>query len=145
MYSPHRNEFQFYDVFMRDNGITGIGSMMNHSLESNVFFIKNHIELYKEDADSIGGDLLKIVTLKDRLMQRLGFGELEKRHKSYGWELLGHYKQWFDPTIYNKEFINKYNFTTNSIKWNNILGDLIGKGPEENYNNYGYEFGNGKW
>lgn len=144
-YSPHRNEFQFYDVFMKDNGITGIGSMMNHSLESNIFFIQTHAQLYKEDPDNIGGDLLKIMTLKHRMLQRLGFDNLEIRHKSYGWEMLDHYKKWFDATSYNKEFIDKYNFTTNTIKWNKTLGEIIDIEPGENYNYYGYEFGDGKW
>lgn len=145
IYSPHRNEFQFYDVFMKDNGITGIGSMMNHSLESNVFFIKNHIELCNEDPENVGGDLLHIKTLKERLMDRLGFGSLENRYKSYGWEMLDHYKKWFDVIPYNKELLAKYNYTTNTIKWNTILGDLLGIAPGENYNYYGYDFGEGKW
>lgn len=143
-YSPHRNEFQYYDVFMKDNGITGVGSMINHSLESNWFFIKTHVDLHTEDPDNIGGDLLRIKTLKARLMERLGFGKLEARHKSYGWEMLDHFK-WFDVTVYNREYFEKNNYTENAIVWGDILGDTIGIGPGRNYNYYGYEFGDGKW
>lgn len=144
-YSPHRNEFQFYDVFMKDNGISGIGSMINHSMESNMFFIKTHVELYEEDPDNVGGDLLRIKTLKTRLTERLGFGNLDPRHKSYGWEMLDHYKQWFDVSIYNREFIKKYNYTENTLIWGNELGGLLGVSAGKNYNYYGYEFGDGKW
>lgn len=140
MYSPHRNEFQFYDVFMQDNGITGVGNMMNHSLESNMFFIKNHVELHSEDPENVGGDLLRIKTLKNRLMSRLGFGELENRHKSYGWEMLEHYKKWFDVVPYNKQLLAKYNYTENTIVWGDSLGGLLGIEAGKNYNYYGYEF-----
>ena len=145
MYSPHRNEYQFYDVFMKDNGITGIGNMMSHSVESNMFFIKNHIELYNEDPDNIGGDLLRIKTLKERLMYKLGLGNLEVRHKSYGWEAFDQFNQWFQIGKYRRELCDKYNYTENTIKWNSVFGDLLGVGPGENYNYYGYEFGDGKW
>ncbi len=135
-YSPHRNEFQFYDVFMQDNGISGIGNMMSHSLESNVMFIKKHVELYEKDPYNIGGDLLKIMHLKDKLMQELGLGKLVLRHKSYGWEMLKEYKEWFDVVPYNKEFLQKYNYTESTIIWNKLLGDLLGIGPGSN-DNYG--------
>lgn len=131
-YSPHRNEFQFYDVFMKDNGITGVGNMMSHSLESNIMFIENHIKLYNEDPDNIGGDLLKIVELKNRLMQTMGFGKLEPRHKSYGWEMLNEYKQWFNVVPFNKEFIKKYNYTESTLVWGNTLGAILGIGPGTN-------------
>ena len=145
MYSPHRNEFQFYDIFMKDNGITGIGSMINHSLESNLFFIKTHVDLYEKDPENIGGDLLQIVTLKDRLTKTLGFAGLEMRHKSYGWEMLDHYKKWFDITPYNKAFLQQYNYTENTIVWGDILGEALGIDAGKNYNYYGYDFGGGKW
>ena len=140
MYSPHRNEYQFYDIFMQDNGITGIGNMMNHCIESNIFFIKEHVKLFEEDPKNIGGDLLRIKTLKIRLMERLGFGKFEDRHKSYGWEMLEHYKKWFDVIPYNKEFLQKYNYTENTIVWESMLGQALGIDAGRNYNYYGYKF-----
>lgn len=140
LYSPHRNEYQFYDIFMQDNGISGIGNMMNYSIESNMFFIETHVKLFTEDPDNIGGDLLRIKTLKLRMMERLGFGKLEDRHKSYGWEMLEHYKKWFDVVPYNKEFLKKYNYTENTVVWGDQLGSLLGIPAGKNYNYYGYEF-----
>jgi hypothetical protein len=132
VYSPNRNEFAFYDVFMKDNGISGIGNMMSHSLEATVLFIKEHIRLYTEDPTNIGGDLIKIINLKKRMTESLGFGTIDMRHRSHGWEMLDFYKEWFNVVPYNKAFIEQYNYTTSSIKWNAILGNLLGVSPGEN-------------
>lgn len=139
-YSPQRNEFSFYDVYMQENGITGIGNMINHSFESNLFFVKEHINIYNQDPENIGGDAVKIIPLKQRLMKNLGFGDVETRYRSYGWEMIEVLKPWFDQTTYNQALLKEYYYTASRIIWNPIMGSLIGRDRGENYS-YGY----GNW
>lgn len=139
-YSPHRNEFQFYDVFMKDNGVTGIGNMISHSFESNLLFVKEHINIYNQDPAFVGGDAIKIIAFKQRLTENLGFGILEPRQKSFGWEMTDVLKPWFDPIAFHQELLKDYYYTASCVKWNETMGSLIGRGPGENYS-YGY----GNW
>jgi hypothetical protein len=137
-YSPNRNEFAFYDVFMKDNGIDGIGNMLSHSLESTVWYLKEHINLYNLDPAGIAGDTIRIIDLKLGLAKTMGYGDLDRRHKSYGWELLGFYKEWLDVPSYRKEMLARNHSTKSIVKWNEMLGSLIGRGPGEN-DSYGYK------
>jgi len=139
VYSPLRHEYCFYDIFMQENGISGIGNMLSHSLESNIFFIKEHIKVHEEDPDNIDGDNLKIRYLKKRMLENMGFGNLELRHKSFGWEttITGR-EDWFDFRKVRKELRSRFHDTDSIIKWNQTLGDLIGGEPGVN-NCYGSE------
>ena len=54
--------------------------------------------------------------------------------------MLEHYKKWFDVVPYNKEFLQKYNYTENTIVWESMLGQALGIDAGRNYNYYGYKF-----
>lgn len=135
LYSPHRYEFAMFDVFMREQSIPGIGNMISHSLESNMFFIKEHLSLRKKH--SINGDYLAIGQFKLQLLENLGFGKLEARHRSDGWEFVKRSNLWLDtiqPVINSS--VTKYKNTKSIIKWNMSLGNLLEIGPGSN-DNYG--------
>ena len=116
---------------MRDNGISGIGNMMSHSLESNVMFIKEHIKVQQADPFNADGDNLRIRVLKNRMMENLGFGKLELRMKSHGWEQIKYFDEWnslIEPIIHDIRTTN----TVSKIIWNQKLADAIGGEPGEN-------------
>jgi hypothetical protein len=124
VYSPHRFDYNFFDLYMKDNNISGIGNMLSHSLDSNMFFIKEHLK-QKESYD------------KSLLFHDLGFVELENRHPVSGWELISNYRHYVDMTSLQEHVLSLYPKTTNVIIWNNQLGDLIGSGPGKN-DDFGY-------
>lgn len=126
-YSPHRHESAFYDVFMQNAGITGIGNMISHSMESNIFFIKEHIKVQEENPDLHGDNLkqLKIRHLKMKILNNLGFNDLELRHRSWGWEM-PHHQKWFDVIGLYKELGLRWNPTKSIIKWNRALAEVVG-------------------
>jgi hypothetical protein len=133
-YSPHRHEFAFYDIFMREQGIPGIGNMLSHSLESNLFFIKEHIKLVSENPFDMGGDNLRIKNLKHQMLYNLGFGRLELRHKSHGWENITMLKDWFDGVKIKKDMEELCGTTASIIKWNTSMGRMLGVEPGKNDN-----------
>lgn len=114
-YSPYRRDYNATDLFMRDKGIPGIGNMISHSIDSNVLFIKEHLNTYPEE------------NFKMKMMSNLGFPNLELRHRSHGWELA-------KGLDYNWEKIGLevfYRLPTykNIVHWNKNLADLIGIEP----------------
>ena len=73
--SPIRLDYSFYDKFMLDNNINGIGNMLGHSIESLLYFIKlqlsyNHFNDY----------------MVKYMMYKTISPNIEKRFRSYGWE-----------------------------------------------------------
>jgi hypothetical protein len=132
VYSPHRHDFCFYDIFMREKGITGIGNMISHSLESNMFFIKEHLNIHQQEQVEVSGDTFKIGIFKNKMLENLGFGKLEMRHRSDGWDWIRTSQMWretIQPMINKSLFNNKlFNFkpTASKIIWNRKLGELIG-------------------
>ena len=132
LYSPNRHEFAFFDVFMRDNGITGIGNMLGHSLESNIMLIKEHIKVYLQDPTNVDGDNLKIRFLKHRMFKNLGIGEFELRHKSYGWETEVSFNDWFNMTDIVIDSVKRNKITTNTLKWGQKLAEAIEGEASEN-------------
>lgn len=123
-YSPKRYRNSIYDLFMRDKGIPGIGNFIGHSTESNNRFIKEHVRLYKQNGN--------IDNIKLKMLSNLGFGNLEARIKSNGWELLRGVREHFNVQKANDDFANFCKPTTNIIKWGNNLGNLIGGHAGEN-------------
>lgn len=132
LYSPNRHEFFFYDAFMQDKGIDGVGNMISHSLDSNIFFIKEHVKVYTADPVNTGGDDLRISNLKLRILENLGFGKLEPRHKSYGWETIEYRQKWFDGIGITKQLREQFGPVTSVIRWGEKLGSAIDTGPGEN-------------
>ena len=121
--SPHRYSYCYYDQYMVDHGIFGIGNMMGHSLESNLFFIKNHLNLITGPV-AYSTDHTNIPTFKQALLEVLGFGKLTMRLRSYGWENI--------PQIvipkgqFQGELYLRHGFTKNSITWGNRVANILG-------------------
>jgi hypothetical protein len=113
VYSPWRSDYGCFDHFMKEKGIDGVGNMLSHSPETNMFFIKEHIRSY--DSTTI---------FKNNIVNNLGFS-LEHRHSSYGWER-------FDLKKVNDDLTEIFGHTHNSIIWNEEFGKLIGAGPGKN-------------
>jgi hypothetical protein len=128
MLSPHRSGFSCYDLWMRDNNITGIGNMINHSIDSNIMFIKTHLEVFDETLHD--GNYSKIPLLKKSILERLGFSTIELRARSYGWESIP------DELFNMKEnvhgLIDKFGTTNHRIEWNEMIGKVIGAGLGSN-------------
>lgn len=129
VYSPYNHNFAFYDIFMRDNSISGIGNFLSHSLESCLFLIKAQLDVQAKYPDTTGGDNLRIITLKQKMIEQLGLGNLELRHRSYGWEMHKQFKSFFYLHDYTRQAAKEFNLTKNTIIWNKILGDAIGAAP----------------
>lgn len=126
--SPHRQAFAMYDRFLSDNGIHGIGNMLSHSAESNLFFLKHHVDLVNNDTDNIyGGDDFKITFLKRDLLRRIGFTDVEHRMKSYGWDNL-------NPLVFNgqpylQELRKTLGTTISSVTYGQQIADAVGGVP----------------
>lgn len=119
VYSPHRFDYNFFDLYMKNNNISGIGNMLSHSLDSNIYFIKEHV--------SLGTSYEKSV-----LFHNLGFVELENRHPISGWELIGRYNKYVDIKLLQDDILSRYPITTSTVIWNNKLGELIDSIPGKN-------------
>lgn len=132
IYSPNRNEASFFDAFMQDNGITGIGNMLGHSLESNIMFAREHVNVYNQDPNNVLGDELRLRVLKQRMFVNLGIGELEFRHRSYGWEMETMFKEWFKSSTVITDSMKRNKYTTSILKWGQKLADAIDAEPGEN-------------
>ena len=129
--SPQRQPFSCYSKFLTDNSIDGIGGMLNYSLESNINFVKTHLSIY--DKKLHGGKALKIPKLKQDLFETMGFGKLERRLRSYGWE--GLQLDVFNIHDYSADLTNRFGTTINRITWNNKIADVLGSAPGSNDKN----------
>ena len=119
-FSPHRHAYACYDHYMTTKGINGIGNMISHSLDSNIFFINEHLNTQGN---------------KQKLFENLGFS-LEPRHRSYGWEAIRNLGDLYDFSTIINDMLGRYGKATNTIRWNHLLANLIGSSPGEN-NDFG--------
>jgi hypothetical protein len=120
-YSPHRHDYNCFDSFMQSKGITGIGNMLSHSIDSNILFIKQHLRTYSTNYN-----------YKHMLFSRLGFKTLEKRFRSYGWEEIHKYRNIVDIRKLENDLSSRYGTTKSVILWNNVFADLLGIEPGKN-------------
>jgi hypothetical protein len=122
VYSPHRHEHMCFDQYMRDKGITGIGNMLSHSIDSNLIFINEHLRTYSND-----------IFYKHDLFHNLGL-PLEKRFRSFGWENILQEKSTIavDWMTIHQDLLKRHNAMNSVIKWNKKFADLIGGDPGEN-------------
>jgi hypothetical protein len=128
--SPHRHHYSYYDKFMRDNGIAGVGSMISHSLESNILFIKSHLATVADGLVDMSWG--KMPAFKQELLRKLGLGELEPRMRSYGWEGVAKGIV-IDKDMYMRRLIEQHGETASSISWNHKIANVIGgAGPDNN-------------
>ena len=126
--SPMKHVYGQYDRFMQDRGITGIGNMLNHSLEINLLGIKEHLALLRNDVDHVYGfGYTDNNRLRKSLYENLGSSVIEPRFNSYGWERV-------DPRIYNRKYYADYlesQFGTvkNTITWGYKMAEALGGAP----------------
>ncbi len=106
---------------MKRKGICGVGNMLSHNLDSNRKFIKEHIQVYTSHTDT---------NFKARIFENLGFGKLENRHKSFGWETAHMIGYDWRPIILDLK--KRIPDVTSVIKWGPRLADLLGGEPGEN-------------
>lgn len=131
--SPHRIPFMSYDRFMKDKGIHGIGGLLGHSLESNVCFIKNHLEVVRSRPNYYNGADENITTLKKDLFKKMGFGELELRMKFYGWDIVSSLTlRIHDIWKLHDDVRDNHGHSKAVIKWNNTIAEALGGVPGTN-------------
>jgi hypothetical protein len=99
--------------------------MINYSLESNIAFIKTHLSIFNYSIH--GGRSLKIPRLKQDIVDILGFGQVERRMRSYGWE--GLLKEIFDLNLYRVDLVNRFGNTSSSISWGEKIGTALDSIP----------------
>ena len=125
--SPQRYEYSWYDRYMIDNRIDGIGSMLDHSIDSHRLLISKHMELYNVNIH--GGVDVKIAQLKKDIFESLKLGIFEKRLRSYGYEV--NYPV-FNKDKYKVELIKQYGGFKSVIKWNNTIAESLNGVPGVN-------------
>jgi hypothetical protein len=118
--SPFKIDFSSYERFMKDNGVFGIGNMISNSLESSCKFIQLHID------NHVSGETL--AEFKTRMYRNIE-PTIEYRARSYGWENMSIVK--FDLFKYRFPLL-KLGATSNSIKWNNVIKNLLNTELTEN-------------
>lgn len=126
--SPHRYAYSCYDRFLTDKNIFGIGNMLSHSIEANIAFIKGNLLTMR--TGSYQSSTREIPLLKQKILSNMGFGDLEIRMRSYGWENI-------PPEIINKskysiESFSKVGVTRSSITWGQKIADALGGEPGTN-------------
>lgn len=133
--SPPKIIFMSYERFLKDNNIHGIGNMLGASLDVELTFIKNHLEVMRsKPINFYAGDAANITNFKRDLFQHMNFGKLEPRMKNYGWELV-------DTDIinihkYTDMLIEDYGFALESnIIWNKKIAAVLGCEPGSNNRN----------
>ena len=112
--SPQRIDFCNYERYMNDTGITGIGNMIGHSLESCCYFINKHIEYYEHGNDKFD----TVPFLKFKM-----YGVKEPRIKSYGWEQCP--PELFNKIRYKAELLSKLGRVEHSIVWGEKIANII--------------------
>jgi hypothetical protein len=118
--SPFKMDFSSYERFMKDNGVFGIGNMISNSLESSCKFIQLHMDNHVLDET--------LSEFKTRMYRNIE-PTIEYRARSYGWENMSIVK--FDLFKYRFPLLN-LGVTSNSIKWNNVIKNLLNTELTEN-------------
>jgi hypothetical protein len=112
--SPIRLDYNSYDRFMQDRGITGIPNMISHSYESCYKFMQLQIEHAQLNEQSI----MSSSFLKHRM-----YKILEPRIRSYGWESCE--RAIFNIAMINEQLRSKYKTVTNEIFWGDNTKKLL--------------------
>lgn len=112
--SPTRLDYSCYELFMKSRGITGIGNMLGHSLESLFHFIKLQIKHHTTENVSL---------LKKRMYAEYSTN-IEARTRSYGWEHLP--KNICNMVNYKLDLLRNFQVTHPTIEWNEKIKTLLG-------------------
>jgi hypothetical protein len=130
VFSPIRYEYSQYDRFLADRGIDGIGSMLDHSLDSATLIAKTHMTVIREQFPNYVGTGVKAAKFKAALYDRLGYAGVQARFRGYGWESIR--KDDFSKQKYQLELTKKHGLVTSSIVWNTKLAQAVGFEPGSN-------------
>lgn len=129
--SPIRYEYSQYDRFLSDRNISGVGSMLDYSLESAALIVRTHLSIMKGSGPGLyGGSGLKIARFKAALYKKLGFTNLVPRYRGYGWEEIR--KDDFSTRKIVLELAKKYGTVNSSIVWNTSFANILGTQPGSN-------------
>jgi hypothetical protein len=128
--SPTRYEDLVPSKFMKDNGISGIGNMLGHSLDINLLLITNHLKTF--DPKIHDGKYLKKPIFKKDLYSTFGFN-VELRMRNFGWESVPEEILKYIKDLISSVAVKRPIVVNNSISWNNLVAAAL-KG-EPNFNN----------
>lgn len=120
--SPHRHHYCYYDKFLCDNNIDGIGNFLNYSLSGNLFFIENHLSLLRSVPIETNAKFIPI--FKKLLWSKLNLASPTPRLRSYGWENLS--PAIFDLQYYRSGLEREFGITHSSITWGSKVNEIIG-------------------
>jgi hypothetical protein len=120
--SPHRLSYNSYSRFMKDRNITGIGNVLNHSLELNIKMMQHHIQNYT--------DPFYIMLFKCKMYNSFGLGTFEPRMRSFGWEYVN--LKWFDRMKYKTDLIKMCGEDKPIVKWGKKIAEVLGGEPGSN-------------
>lgn len=116
--SPHRYDYNCHSRFFKDKGIHGVGNLLNHSLSLNIAMMKLHKKYYKET-----------VLFKTDIFSNAGFGPMEPRFRSYGWEKVTSELKY---DMYTIDLIKRVGVNTSTIIWNNKIAEVLDGIPGSN-------------
>lgn len=119
--SPTKIDFCSYERYFQAKGITGIGNMISHSLESCCHFIQQHINYYMPGQDTFN----TVPFLKYKM-----YGINEPRIKSYGWEQCP--IQLLNLRRYKTILLYKTGIINHTIKWGDKINNIIKSTVREN-------------
>lgn len=111
--SPVRHDYSYYDLFMKNNNITGIGNMLGYSFPAAYRFIQLFLKHYTKN--------LTADQVKFKMYSTLF--NTSVRFRSMGLERIPPYL--FNKDEYIKELEKKFGFTTHNIVWGNKIKELI--------------------
>ena len=109
--SPQRLDYNCYDKFMRDKGITGIGSMVLHSFESCYRFMQLQLQHSNINEQSV---------LMSSFLKQKMYNLAEPRLRSYGWEDCP--QAIFDVKFYDDK---KFKYVEDKIVWGDKIKNLV--------------------
>lgn len=129
--SPTRYEYANYDRYLKDKGISGIGNMLGNSLAIQSILIQKHISIIKTNnhIEKLN-PLLQAATIKAKVYQELGYDNLEKRLRSYGWESIS--RSAFNAHAYLIELKRLHGTVLPEVIWGAKFATILGSSPGSN-------------
>lgn len=128
--SPYRHHYSYYDEFMASKGITGIGSVLSHSLEIATHCLREHVKLAQGNLATYNGDLKRITQLKADLYTSLCGVQLEQRLRSFGWDRVP--VGVFNLMLYSGQLLTQFGTTNSEIVWQEKIAQAIDSMPGTN-------------
>jgi hypothetical protein len=114
---------------MIDNRIDGIGSMLDHNIDSHRLLISKHMELYDTNLHDGLRDT-RLGQLKKDVYESLGLGIFQKRIPNYGYDNIP--RGVLNKDKYKVELIKRYGGFKSIVKWNNNIAESLNGVPGVN-------------